>query len=241
MRTVLSVALCLALLLPLAGCGEREPAEPSFMEKEIPVYFVDEGPLVQKSDPVDDDWFADTAMIGHSLMRGIELYSGLETPDYYTLTGGSVSRLLSSREVTLPGGGTGRLADALEGHSYERFYLFMGINEIANNMDTLKSDYEKLVELVRTQVPEAPVYVLAVIPVTQSKASGGIFTLERIGAYNKMLLDLCEAQDCWYVDLYECFAGEDGYLPSTASTDGIHLKESEYGILLEYLKTHTKD
>lgn len=240
MRTILSVILCLALFLSLAGCGAADqPQTPASVETELPL--PDDATLVEESDPVDDSWFANTAMIGHSLMHGMQLYSGLETPDYYTLTGGSVSRLLSSAEVALPGGGSGRLADALAGRSYERFYLFMGINEIANDLSTLRSDYERLIDLVRTDAPDAPVYVLAVLPVTQSKAKGGVFTLERIEAYNQMLLEVCEDRACWYVDLYACFAGEDGYLSSSASPDGIHLRQEEYAVLLDYLKTHTVD
>lgn len=236
MRTV---ALCLFLCLLLAGCQAQPPSVPVYASMALPV----DSSTAPAPSPsvVDDSWFENTAMIGHSLMHGIELYSGLETPDYYTLTGGSVAQLLSSSEVTLPGGGTGALADALEGTSYGRFYLFMGINEVANPMDGLRRDYKRLVELVLAGAPDAEVYVLAVVPVTRNKASGGVFTLERILNYNEMLQEVCSDYGCHYVDLYECFADEEGYLPSSASTDGVHLKQDQYPVLLEYLKNHTAD
>lgn len=236
MRTVIR-ALSLVLCLLLAGCQAQTPSVPVYASMALPV----DSSAAPAPSPtaVDDSWFENTAMIGHSLMHGIQLYSGLETPDYYTLTGGSVAQLLSSSEVTLPGGGTGKLAEALEGKTYERFYLFMGINEIANPMNSIKRDYERLVELVLAGAPDAEVYVLAVVPVTRNKADGGLFTLERILDYNEMLKTLCSDYGCHYVDLYECFADEEGYLPSSASTDGIHLKEGQYPVLLEYLKAHT--
>ena len=237
MRTVQRVLCLLLLCLLLTGCQAQTSRAPTYAEMVLPT---DDGAVpVDLPCAVDDDWFSDTAMIGHSLMHGMQLYSGLETPDYYTLTGGSVSQLLSGSEVTLPGGGTGALADALEGKDYRRFYLFMGINEIANPMDNLRRDYERLVDLVLNNAPEAEVYVLAVLPVTREKASGGVFTLERILDYNEMLQGVCDSYGCYYVDLYECFAGEDGYLPSSASTDGVHLTQSQYPVLLDYLKTHT--
>lgn len=231
--------LCLFLCLALVGCQAQTPSAPVYVSMALPV-----DSAAATADPpsaVDDSWFENTAMIGHSLMHGMELYSGLETPDYYTLTGGSVSQLLSSNEVTLPGGGTGTLADGLEGTSYGRFYLFMGINEVANPMDSIRQDYERLVDLVLANAPGAEVYVLAVIPVTRRKADGGLFTLERILDYNEMLQEVCSEYGCRYVDLYDCFADEEGYLPSSASTDGVHLKQDQYPVLLEYLKTHTAD
>lgn len=240
MRLFKRVLLCAgALALLLAGCGQDTPAqeEPPQTKAGPPQY----GAAVPESAAVDDNWFSDTAMIGHSLMNGMELYSGLDTPDYYTLTGASVSKLLSSDEVTLPSGGTGRLADALAGSSYSRFYLFMGINEIAGELNALKSDYLRLVELVRSASPDASVYVLAVLPVTRDKAGGGTFTLERISAYNEMLQALCEEQSCWYIDLDQCVADEDGYLPDSSSSDGVHLHAQEYAVLRDYLKTHTVD
>lgn len=229
--------LSASLFLPVTGCEDSSSVQAAANLPEVALY----DQAVPENDPVDDDWFSDTAMIGHSLMRGMEGYSGLDTPDYYTLSGSSVSQLLSSSEVELPGGGQGKLSTALGEQSYERVYLFMGVNEICGDLSTLKADYQQLLDLVRETSPEASIYVLAVTPVTRNKAAGGTFTLERISAYNEMLLDLCGEQECWYVDTYECFAGEDGYLPSGASSDGIHLKKEQYPVLRDYLKSHTVD
>lgn len=233
----LALLVSMSLFMPLTGCEETVDI-PASVDTQLPAAVVYDQP-VPECDPVDDGWFENTAMIGHSLMQGMRGFSGLDAPDYYTLTGASVSQLLSSNEVVLPSNATGRLSTALSGKTYDRVYLFMGINEIAGEMDTLKSDYQRLIDLVRQSSPDADIYVLAVLPVTQRKASGGTFTLSRITAYNEMLLELCGEQECYYVDLYECFAGDDGYLPSSASTDGVHLEEEQYTILADYLKTHT--
>lgn len=233
-------ALCLILFFALPGCaGEEErnlpaSASPSVTLEQAAFSVL---PSPEPSPvPVDDGWFADAAMIGHSLMAGMELYSGLDTPDYYTLSGGSVSQLLSSGEVTLPGGGTGRLEDALAGRQYRRFVLFLGINEVAGELNLLESDYLRLLSLVRSNSPDAEIYILSVLPVTRSKAAAGVLTLERIDAYNQMLQTLCAEEGCRYVDLYACFADEDGYLPDDSSTDGLHLESGQYAALLEQLK-----
>jgi len=213
-------------LLCLCGCG-------TLIIPTIPY-----GSPLPELTAVDDQWFANSAMIGHSLMQGMDLYSGLETPDYYTQVGATASSIQYSKEVTLPDGSTGTLAQGLEGKTYERFYLFFGINEVGDDVETLRADYQELLDLVWENSPEADVYILNVLPVTESKAAEGVFTLEKITAYNQMLSELCEENACWYVDLYSCFANASGYLSSKKSSDGIHLYPAQYLVLSDYLKTH---
>lgn len=230
------LALITALsLLPMEGCAPQAIEVDAGAELTAAAEY---GEPLPERDGVEDDWFSDAAFIGHSLIQGFAGYSGLTAPDYYYLPGSSVETLLYSKELTIPGG-TGSLRSGLRGKSYEKIYLMMGINEIAGNLAVLKSDYEKLIELVREYCPDAEVYVLSVLPVTQRKDSGGDFTIARITAYNDMLQELCAEEECWYVDLYDCFADEKGYLPSASSSDGIHLNRDQYSVMLDYLKTHT--
>lgn len=247
MRSFL-LLLCAAALALLAGCGlpapvptgSAAPAGPAASESG-PEIVPKEDPVVPMRDAVDDEWFANTAMIGHSLMEGMRANSGLDTPDYYSLTGASVSVLLSSGEVHLPDGSYGTLAGGLSGTDYDHVYLFMGINEVGGALDTLESDYQRLLDLVREKAPHADIYVLAVLPVTEYKAAEGVFTVERITAYNEMLQTLCARQGCWYVDVYNFYADPNGYLPASASTDGVHLYPGEYPELLRYIKRHTAE
>lgn len=240
--------LCAAALALLAGCGlpdavptgSAAPAGPAAGDGPAEIV-PKEDPVVPLRDAVDDDWFANTAMIGHSLMEGMRANSGLDTPDYYTLTGASVSVLLSSGEVHLPNGSYGTLAGGLSGTDYDHVYLFMGINEVSGALDTLQSDYQRLLDLVREKAPHADIYVLAVLPVTEYKAAEGVFTVERITAYNEMLQTLCAQQGCWYVDVYNFYADPNGYLPDSASSDGVHLYAGEYPELLRYIKRHTAE
>ena len=117
----------------------------------------------------------------------------------------------------------------------------MGINEIDGALDTLRGSYQQLLDLVRANVPSADIYVLAVLPVTKEKAAEGVFTIDKITAYNGMLQELCAEQGCWYVDTYNFYADKDGYLPSSASSDGVHLYAGEYPELLRYIKRHTAE
>lgn len=230
----------IALLLLLSGCGEygSEKTSPG-TGSHAPDH--SEGAQAFSSEPIHVDSFSNSAMIGHSLMQGLEAYGNLDGPDYYTLSGASVSQLLESTKVSLPSGSKGSLADGLEGKSYERIYLFMGINEISGDLSALKKDYGQLLDLVCAGSPGADVYILAVMPVTQVKAAEGTLTLDRIWAYNDMLQELCQERDCRYVDLYSWFADENGYLPLADSTDGVHLQPKAYQSILDCLNANTTD
>ena len=249
MRSFVPLLLCGAALVLLAGCSPQEPgpvepagpADTSQVPESPSEIIPTEDPVVPLRDAVDDEWFSNTAMIGHSLMEGMRANSGLDTPDYYTLTGASVSVLLSSGEVHLPDGSYGTLSGGLDGTDYDHVYLFMGINEVSGALDALESDYQRLIDLVREKAPHADIYVLAVLPVTRDKAAEGVFTVERITAYNEMLQELCGQQGCWYVDVYNFYADPNGYLPASASTDGVHLYAGEYPELLRYIKRHTAE
>lgn len=251
MRRAAPFLLCAVILALLAGCGwpsahpgspeTAEPPDTAPASGSAAEIIPKEDPVVPLREAVDDEWFSNTAMIGHSLMEGMRLNSGLDTPDYYTLVGASVSVLLSSSEVRLPDGSYGVLSDALAGTGYDHVYLFMGINEIDGALDTLRGSYQQLLDLVRANVPSADIYVLAVLPVTKEKAAEGVFTIDKITAYNGMLQELCAEQGCWYVDTYNFYADKDGYLPSSASSDGVHLYAGEYPELLRYIKRHTAE
>lgn len=236
------VALITALsIMPLGACADTVvELETILPEESIEVEVtIDYSKPLSSSEAVSNDWFENTAFIGHSLIQGLSDSEVLPEADYYHLAGSSVSSLLSSGKVKQPDGSSKSLVSGLEKQTYEKVYLMMGINEVAGTKKAMKADYLKLINTVRTYNPDAEIYVLAVLPVSYSKSSAGTFTIERIQAYNEMLREICGEEQCWYVDLYACFANEDGYLPSSAATDGIHLKSKQYTVMLDYLRTHT--
>lgn len=240
------IALITAMsLVPLSACVPDEVPE-SFLsasvEETVPPSAAESaeyGVPLAAHEAVDDDWFEDAAFIGHSLILGLSEYSGLDTADYYSLSGSSARTIVRSSSVSLPDNKTGTLESGLSQHSYNKLYLMIGINEVCNDLEWLKVDYLNFLDLVRKYNPNADVYVLAVAPVTRTKDAGGTFTIENILNYNDMLKELCAEEGCWYIDTYTAFADSEGFLPSSSSPDGIHLTVSAYKEMLEYIRTHT--
>ena len=56
--------------------------------------------------------------------------------------------------------------------------------------------------------------------------------------YNRLLLQMCEERGLYFINHYEIFADENGYLAAADSTDGIHLGVKSSRAWADYLRTH---
>ena len=153
--------------------------------------------LEKQGTPADDDYFADAAMLGNSLVDGMELYSGLPM-HYFGGTGLTVYK---------------NKLDELLKQQYGKVYVEFGINELGGNFETIIDSYRKNVEAIKAAMPEAQIYLMAVTPVTKARSDAGSFTMERITAFNEKLCTLAEETECWYLDCCTPLCDEDGYLP----------------------------
>lgn len=223
------LATLTAVSLTLSGCQSMLP----------PAY--DYSQPVPQSEQREDSWFDDSAVIGHSLMEGFEKFSGVDSSiHFFTHTGISAAGVADYSRFDLPNGGTGTLADGLEQKDFSKVYIMLGVNEITASKDTLKENMAAIIKNVRDSQPEGiPIYVLNIIPTTRQKSDSSDFNQANVKRLNEALAELCEEQECYLVDLWSCFADEDGYLPDDISTDGIHLKAPQYRIMADDILCHT--
>ncbi|MCL1828641.1 MAG: GDSL-type esterase/lipase family protein [Oscillospiraceae bacterium] len=198
-----------------------------------------EGPRVQEQPPADDEFFADAAFIGNSLMDGFRMFSGLETCDYYAATSMTVAGINSVYSVVLDNGMPGTIMQGVAQKPYGKVYILLGINEIGFEVSYFKSLYAAMLDEIRASQPEADIYVMSLTPVSALKsASSDMFNMSRVGLYNKALLELAEEKGCYYLDVCAALSDESGFLPSAATPDGVHFNLSHYALWLEYVRTH---
>lgn len=218
-----------AISLTLSGCQSLLP----------PPY--DYSRPVPESEQREDSWFDGSAVIGHSLMEGFEGFAKVDADiHFFTATGLSAADASGYSKFTLPDGGTGTLADGLGQKEFSKVYIMLGVNEITISKDRLKENMANLIRIVRDNQPEGiPIYVLNITPTTRAKSDESDFNQANVKRLNEALAELCEEQKCYLVDLWSCFAGEDGFLPADKSTDGIHLKSTQYQLMADYILSHT--
>lgn len=200
---------------------------------------VSRGPDVPEQERMEDEFFADAAFMGNSLMDGFRLFSGLTTCDYYAATSMTVLGADENVCITLDNGNAGTLVDGLLQKPYGKIYILLGINEIGYDVDTFIGYYGTLLDTIKAGQPDCDIYIMGLTPVSAAKSSGSdTFNMTRINSYNEALYKLAGEKNCFYLDLVSALAGEDGYLPADVTTDGVHFSAAVYQQWLEYVRTH---
>lgn len=234
-RAIASIlaASATALSLVLGACQTPAPPQSALT--------YDYSQPVPEGDLLGDEWFDDSAIIGHSLMEGFEGFAGIYSNiHYFTTTGLSAAGATGYSKFDLPNGGQGTLKKGLSQKQFSKIYIMLGVNEITTSKDRYKENMEAILDVIReTQGEDIPIYILNVTPTTKKKSDATAFNLKNVKKINEAIAELCEEQQCYLLDVYSCFADENGYLPSKLSTDGVHITASQYKVMANYILSHT--
>ena len=116
------------------------------------------------------------------------------------------------------------LAEALDKYSYQKIIINLGINDVGYPMDSLISQYEDLVEMIKEKQPDASIIVESIMTVGREKEKeASYFKIDHIADINEQIRKMATRQRVYYIDENEFFADEEGYLPGDSSWDGCHL------------------
>lgn len=195
---------------------------------------------VPESAPVDDSYFADAVFVGDSRTEGLRMYSGLAGAQFFSEVGLTVTKAFSDRFVALNGQYL-TAAEALEQADYGKVYIMLGMNELGWVYESVFADeYGKIIDVIRESHPDAEIYVQSIIPVSRWKdGSNDIYTNANVVRLQKALAEMCMEKGVHYVNVAEAVQDADGFLPSDATPDGLHLTPEYCKIWLDYLRTHT--
>ena len=236
--------------VPVWNQGQKELPVDQAPGEEIPdCIFVDPsgnrladytwGNIVPECEPVEDDFFSDTAFIGNSLAQGFMLYSGMKTPDYYATQSITVSNIFYEKAINAGGGKYITILDAMARKDHSKVYIMLGLNEINWTEEKFISKYSILIDRIREIQPGAVIYLQSMTPVTKEQSdSGSVFNNKRIRRYNELIQALAAEKKVHYLDVYSSIANEDGDLPAGGSFDGIHPYTKYYKAWRDYLKCH---
>ena len=250
------------LFAPKAGAQRAEVAAilkryaDAIGQDNIPDASVRFGEPVPESAAVPDSYFDDACFIGHSMVVGMSNYFRLPNADFFAVNGVSASWLLSNPYFTLEQTETdengktkpvvGTLAQALEENAgkYGKVYIMLGTNELGGEESHLRQyagSMEKIVDLVRETQPQAKVYLLSILPVSEKRSEKDAhFNRENVLAFNARLRQLSADKQVYFVDTFSVLADAEGYLPEgSCLSDGIHILAPQYAMLKAYLKSHT--
>jgi hypothetical protein len=185
--------------------------------------------VTERSIEAPSDYFEDAAFVGDAMVMGLDMYDYdevLEGADFYAADGVTVLNVSSHIKE-------------MEGQTYGKIYVGLGIDELNQEQDTLRSCFNNMIDTLRDYDPGCIIYLMSVTPVSEYKSStSSSYNQELILAFNAMLQQIAEDQGVYYLDVYSALCNSDGYLPSDVTVDGIHFTPAHYGYWLDYLQTH---
>lgn len=188
-------------------------------------------PVFVKSDP---SYFDDALFIGDSRTVGIYEYGTLKNADYFCSVG-LASYTIDGEYVN---GCT--IYDMLSYEQYGKIYVMLGINEVGNDFDYTMNQFVKLINNIKEYQPDALIYIMANLHVTQARQSqGDSINNESINNLNSAMAELSDGQKVFYLDVNEIFDDTDGNLMSECSNDGVHVLAKYYQTWCDWLCLNT--
>ena len=195
---------------------------------------------------VDTSWFADAAFLGDSLTAGFCVN------EYNIDVGGALvcgyegispNTIVNRTTVSSPDRGEEVPLDVLTAAQPAKLYILIGTNALVQpgNDDSFLAYYGKMLDELRTALPNTAFYVQSVLPATQEKIGDTLPGLapDRLAVINAAIQQLCAERGCYYLDLNAEFADAAGCLMTDfAQPDGVHLTVSGYSRWVSYLCTH---
>lgn len=167
--------------------------------------------------PVGSD---DIIMIGNSITDGSEWSELLGMPNVK-------NRGISGDIVK---GVTDRLEPYIEGKP-SKMFLMIGINDLMRgaDADSVYGLYVKLIDKIRTEMPDTKLYVQSCLPINITTMFTGLKDKDgEVVKLNSMVAALAEDKGFTFIDLHSAMADENGKMPKAYSNDGLHLLGEGY-------------
>lgn len=222
-----------------AGSSQTEPQ--TEREKVPTVSNPDSPAIVRETSPaVDDSYFSDAAFIGDSRMQGFRNASGITQGQFFTSVGMSLSKMKSEAIIPTADGENITVAAALSGGTYNKIYIMLGANDLGEyDWNSFREGFIAVTKRFKEIQPDAVIYICSCIYVEESKVTTGSYVNNaNVDTINQIMLEICEEQGYYYLDLNEFLSDGYGSLISGASSDGVHIYEEYCKQILSYMKTH---
>ena len=217
--------------------GSQSAVSPPPEEKTgQPAWFVPE------SEAVDAGWYDDAVFLGDSRLDGFRLYAGPSGAAYFTEVGAKALSIAEKNTERLPDGSKVPILKALEGKTFSKVYLNLGMNNLGD-YDLQKEfveAYANDIDRIRAIQPDCDIYLMTLFPVTaEQEAKGSYVNNKAIDDLNSCIRYLAAQKGAYLLEVDGLLRDADGNLPSEDSFDGIHLTPDACKLWRSYLDTHT--
>lgn len=224
--------------------GDVSPEEPPDSSQDPPPEEKTGQPawFVPESQAVDASWYDDAVFLGDSRLDGFRLYAGPSGATYFTEAGAKALSIQEKNTERLPDGSKVPMLKALEGKTFSKVYLNLGMNNLGD-YDLQKEfvdAYADDIDRIRAIQPDCDIYLMTLFPVTAEQEAKGSYVNNRaIDDLNSCIRYLAAQKGTYLLEVDGLLRDADGNLPSEDSFDGIHLTPDACKLWRSYLDTHT--
>ena len=211
-------------------------------------------PLVPLCESVDLSYFDDVVFIGDSVSQTLEFYSAATGAlgGAKFLCAGSLSAtnaLFPVTDISMHPYWQGEkmlVEDGVAATGASKVYIMLGINSMANGVDSATSDLVRLIDKILTKAPGVQIIIQSVTPMSEtSTIISDRLNNDVIDQYNARMLSICEERGWYFINVAEVMRDEDGWLVSRYCSDnynmGIHFSFEAAAVWVEYLQTHVPE
>jgi len=190
-------------------------------------------------------YFDGVTFLGDSLTQGLQIYTtGLPNAKYCAYKGAGPQTVVNNTMAKRTDGRQEIPLEALVASAPNQIYILFGTNVLVRNTsyDGFLAYYSQMIDMIQQALPGIPIYVQSITPVRPElrRTSPGLYK-ERLQRINDELAALALTKGCYFVNLWEALADENGDLRADISQgDGYHIKPDGYTLWIEYLRNHTE-
>ncbi len=187
---------------------------------------------------VMEDYFDNALFIGDSRMVGFSIYRKYPNATYFCYQSASAFNILDT-EMDVEGYGNVKLTDLLTLHKFDKIYITLGINSTATGIPNHSSHYKSLLDVVTITQPQAIVYLMANMHVTDEINTNNVQVNNyNINLVNDFIKKFADNRQMFYLDPNEMYDDENGNLIKELTSDNAHVYIRHYDRYLYFLLTH---
>jgi lysophospholipase L1-like esterase len=205
----------------LDAAKNQAPSDQALSKTYIPV-----SRPPQKEAVADPSFFTDAAFLGDSITEALIINSPTDEATVLAAKGMTINKALT-------------FVPQLISAAPNKVYILLGINDIANYnapIDRHITSYRTLLTTLMKDLPHSTLYVQSVFPLAKHYNNTiNKLTNEKVEQFNEKLAQLCQELGLRYIDVFQSFKDESGYMITALSSDGLHLKASYYPFWLNLL------
>lgn len=188
---------------------------------------------------VDDEYFNDAVFIGDSRVLGLSMYcEALDSRStFFAKKSLTIYDIRDKEWVETEDGRKISVFEALQGVSFSKVYMMVGINELGRGTNESYAEaYKEVIDRILAINPDAIIYINSIMHVTKEKSDGDpIFNNGAINVRNMALIPYVDCQHIFFLNVNDALDDGEGNLRAELSGDGIHLKGACYEPWHQYL------